>query len=152
MRQFIGRLIPVAVYSSKLKAFAVVFLMTVVLQAQDQEQPQVAPAQATSSPTVDLENPVETPDSEAATTEEKKRKASIALLAVGGIAIVGVGIIAATMIWARRLRRLARNNGPPQRTTGNDFWFLRPRKYSTSESPIKTQSPPSSSDRRDDQS
>ncbi len=59
---------------------------------------------------------------------EKRKKATIALAAIGGIAILGVGAMAATMLWARRLRRLARDPGPPQKTAGNDFWFLKPPK------------------------
>jgi len=57
---------------------------------------------------------------------EKKKKAMVVLAAVAGIAISGVGAIAVTMLWARRLRRLARDPGPPQKTAGNDFWFLKP--------------------------
>ncbi len=67
---------------------------------------------------------------------EKKRKAFAGLAALGGIAILGVGIIAATMMWATRLRRLARIEGPSQKTVGNDFWFLKPPKPIASESEI----------------
>ena len=59
---------------------------------------------------------------------DKKRKAIAGLAAVSGIAILGVGVIAATMMWAKRLRRLARDSGPSQTTLGNDFWFLKPPK------------------------
>ena len=68
------------------------------------------------------------PDFQSAVDAEKRRKASAGLAAVGAIAILGVGIIAATMMWAKRLRRLARDPGPPQKTAGNDFWFLKPPK------------------------
>lgn len=152
MKRFVGRVIPVAIYSFKNWALVVLFLMAGVLHAQDQGQPQVATEQETSGQAISGEVPVEIPESGVATTEEKKRKASIALLAVGGIAILGVGIIAATMIWARRLRRLARNNGPPQRTTGNDFWFLKPRKPSSSSSLVENENRRPQGDRRDDQS
>lgn len=67
-------------------------------------------------------------DSPSAVDAERRRKASAGLAAVGAIAILGVGIIAATMMWAKRLRRLARDPGPIQKTAGNDFWFLKPPK------------------------
>ena len=75
-------------------------------------------------------------DSPAAVDTEKRRKASAALAAVGAIAIIGVGIVAVTMIWARRLRRLARDPGAPQKTAGNDFWFLKPPKPKAAEDGI----------------
>jgi hypothetical protein len=65
---------------------------------------------------------------------EKQKKASAAMAAVGGIAILGIGVIAWTMIWARRLRRFARDPGPAQTTLGNDFWFLKPPKSAVSDS------------------
>ena len=67
-------------------------------------------------------------DESSKTDAEKKRKATVGLAAVGAIAILGVSVIAMTMIWARRLRRLARDSGPIQKTAGNDFWFLKPPK------------------------
>ena len=69
------------------------------------------------------------PDPERTAAEtEKRKKAAILVSAIGGIATLGVGGIAILMIWARHLRRLARDMGPPQRTAGNDFWFLKPPK------------------------
>jgi hypothetical protein len=67
---------------------------------------------------------------------EKMKKATALLAAVGGIAILGVGVIAATMLGAKHLRRLARNPGPPQKTAGNDFWFLKPPKPIASDTDI----------------
>ena len=83
---------------------------------------------------------------------EKKRKASAGLAAVGAIAILGVGIIAVTMIWARRLRRLARDSGPIQRTVGNDFWFLKPPKPIATETEISNVHRPPLGEKRDDES
>lgn len=61
--------------------------------------------------------------------DQKKRrlKATAGLMAVAGIAIVGIAFAAVIIIWARRLRRLAREPIP---TTGRQdpFWFLRPEK------------------------
>lgn len=67
---------------------------------------------------------------------EKMKKASAGIAAIAAIAILGIGAIAFTMIWARRLRRLARDPGPAQTTLGNDFWFLKPPKVITKESKI----------------
>ena len=82
---------------------------------------------------------------------EKKRKALAGLAAVGAIAILGVGVIAATMMWARRLRRLARDFGPPQKTLGNDFWFLKPPKPIATESEISTTHRPPLGEKRVEQ-
>lgn len=64
----------------------------------------------------------------------KKKKASAGIAAIIGIAMLGVGAIAFTMIWARRLRRFARDPGPTQTTLGNDFWFLKPPKVIAADS------------------
>lgn len=80
----------------------------------------------------------------------RKRRALAGLAAVGGIAILGVAIIAATMVWARRLRRLARNMGPPQKTIGNDFWFLKPPKPVANDSPIANKHRPPREEKRDE--
>jgi hypothetical protein len=82
---------------------------------------------------------------------EKKRKATAGLAAVGAIAILGVSVIALTMIWARRLRRLARDSGPIQRTAGNDFWFLRPPKPNATDAEISTTRRPLMGDLRDEE-
>ncbi len=73
---------------------------------------------------------------------EKRRKASAGFAAIGGIAILGISIITMTMIWARRLRRIARDPLPPQRTAGNDFWFLKPPKPTVDESVPGADRPP----------
>ena len=83
----------------------------------------------------DAEDPIHTAEDDLRNLE-KKRKAFAGLAALGGIAILGVGIIAATMMWATRLRRLARIDGPCQKTVGNDFWFLKPPKPIASESEL----------------
>lgn len=67
---------------------------------------------------------------------EKIKAATFMLGAIVGIAIFGIGGIAATMIWATRLRRLARDMGPHQRTAGNDFWFLKPPKPNAADTDI----------------
>jgi hypothetical protein len=76
---------------------------------------------------------------------EKKKKASAGMAAIGAIVILGIGAIAVTMIWARRLRRMARDPGPAQTTLGNDFWFLKPSKVVAADSKLdgaSTLSPP----------
>lgn len=76
---------------------------------------------------IDAVAPV-SPDNRKKASEERAKIRTAGLAAIAGIAILGVGSIAITMVWARRLRRLARDPGPPQTTEGNDFWFLKPRK------------------------
>ena len=151
MKLFILCSMPVSIDSIRVWGFIVFSLTAFVLQAQDHEQPQVAIDQEPAGQSINPEDPVESPPSAEITSDEKRRKASIALLAVGGIAILGVGVIAATMIWARRLRRLARNSGPPQRTAGNDFWFLKPPKLSASNSLTENKNRPPQGDQRDEQ-
>ena len=91
-------------------------------------------------------------DASSTTNSEKKRKATAGLAAVGAIAILGVSVIAMTMIWARRLRRLARASGPVQKTAGNDFWFLKPPKPNASETEISSLRRPLLGEQRDDES
>ncbi|WP_157605088.1 hypothetical protein [Schlesneria paludicola] len=89
-----------------------------------------------------------TPDP--ARTAERRKKALAGLAALCGIAITGVAAIAATIVWARRLRRLARDPGPAQTTAGNDFWFLKPPKQVVAkDSPDERQPPLGSSSETD---
>lgn len=99
-------------------------------------------AESDSSPTSDALAP--------RSDTERKRRALAGLAAVGAIAILGVGIIAGTMVWARRLRRLARNMGPPQRTIGNDFWFLKPPKPVASDSELPNRHRPPHGKKQDE--
>ena len=76
------------------------------------------------------------PSSQSGVDREKMKKATVLLAAVGGIAVFGIGAIASIMLWARHLRRLARDLGPRQKTVGNDFWFLKPPKPNAAEPDI----------------
>lgn len=96
----------------------------------------------------DAEDPIHTAEDDLR-NREKKRKAFAGLAALGGIAILGVGIIAATMMWATRLRRLARIDGPSQKTVGNDFWFLKPPKPIASERELSDRRRPPYTENRD---
>ena len=87
------------------------------------------------------DEPPSTPlDSDASTKPkvdtEKMKKVTILMSAITGIFIFGVGGIAVMMLWARHLRRLARDPGPVQKTVGNDFWFLKPPKPAVSDSNV----------------
>ncbi len=82
------------------------------------------------------------PSPRAQENNEKLVKVTILFAAVSGIAIFGIGAIAVTMLWARHLRRLARDLGPPQKTAGNDFWFLKPPKPLAGESELSDQHQP----------
>lgn len=149
MKFFVCRSIPESICPFKNWVFAVLLVLTFVLDVRSQEQPHATAEPATPQQSISDSGAVEIPESAKSATEEKRRRASVALLAVGGIAIVGVGIIAGTMIWARRLRRLARDHGPRQRTMGNDFWFLKPRKLAA---PGSRADNGADDDRRDDKS
>lgn len=67
---------------------------------------------------------------------EKKVKAYAGLFALGGIVIVGLFLLALTVLWASRLRRQLRrplpDNDPPER----DFWFLKPPKKTIEKSSL----------------
>lgn len=97
--------------------------------AQDAMDPLPAKPAVENGQTADAQDPEVPP-----VVAEKRKKASAGFAAVAGIAILGIGAIAFTMIWARRLRRLARDPGPAQKTVGNDFWFLKPPKAMTADS------------------
>ena len=73
--------------------------------------------------------------------KERRRKAQIAMSALGGILIVGVAGIAAIMLWARRLRRIARGSSNPQ-ALKNELWFLKPEKPPVRSALPGTQPPP----------
>jgi hypothetical protein len=75
-------------------------------------------------------------------TAERRKKALAGLAALCGIAITGIAAIAATIVWARRLRRLARDPGPAQTTAGNDFWFLKPPKQAVAKDRPDERQPP----------
>ncbi|HEY0983396.1 hypothetical protein [Schlesneria sp.] len=150
VKSIVGSFVPAVGYSCGSWFFVLPVLVSQVLLAQDHERLPLAGDLPQSVDAVGRTDQIDAPESGVLTTDEKKRKASIALAAVGGIAILGVGIIAATMVWARRLRRLARNVGPPQRTICDDFWFLKPAKPTVTESPIDDPDRNRRGDQRDD--
>lgn len=71
--------------------------------------------------------PVDEKSSSEPDKKERRVKATAGLMAVAGIAIVGIAFAAIIILWAGRLRRLVRE---PSRATGRQdpFWFLRPEK------------------------
>lgn len=107
--------------------------------ATGQENDAVAPL--SPAPQVDNVQKTEPQKPAAPVAADKIKKASAGMAAIVGIAILGIGAIAFTMIWARRVRRIARDPGPTQTTLGNDFWFLKPPKQISSVSKIDI-SPP----------
>jgi len=60
------------------------------------------------------------------TPEEQRRQnlATILFMLLGGVCIVGIALIAGTMIWGAKLRRLARvpESGP---TRQDELWYLK---------------------------
>jgi hypothetical protein len=122
--------------SARWRFFAVCLLLAGQVAAQDEaETPATLPVETSA-----VDKPgapaVQEPGSGMKSDPLKKRKATAGLAAVGGIAILGISIIAVTMLWARRLRRLARDRGPLQKTEGDDFWFLKPPKQIANESDV----------------
>lgn len=118
--------------------FASCALVVGIVRSQESEAPASTQEAAASPVAVDNSEP---PASQVEPANpkidiEKKKKVVILLSAVAGVAICGIGAIAGTMLWARHLRRLARDIGPPQTTIGNDFWFLKPPKPVATKSDI----------------
>ena len=117
------------------------WIASVLSVAVAQETPPDANSQTTGQVEVVTDEPPSTPpDSDASTKPkvdtEKMKKVTILMSAITGIFIFGVGGIAVMMLWARHLRRLARDPGPVQKTVGNDFWFLKPPKPAVSDSNV----------------
>lgn len=78
---------------------------------------------------------------ENAPNPEKQRRAMAGLAALAGIAIIGIGLLAVTLLWGARLRRL--NRKPlPNAPLKDELWFLRPPKGPPVES-SSTPVPPS---------
>lgn len=127
-----------------------VMLLVGMVVAQESDPTTVAPAVSPSKElpaeqveAVKADVPAVPEKPHAADVDPKKRKKIVAVLAaVSGVAVLGVGAIAATMVWARRLRRIARDPGPRQTTVGNDFWFLKPEKAKSAESSHAEEQPP----------
>jgi hypothetical protein len=67
---------------------------------------------------------------------ERQRKAYIGMFALVGIAIVGLALLALTMLWGRRLRRQFRQPVPECELPARDFWFLKPAKPTVAESSL----------------
>lgn len=61
---------------------------------------------------------------------EKRQKAYIGLLALTGIVILGMALLALTLLWGGRLRRQLRKSDPEIATLDRTFWFLKPPKPS----------------------
>lgn len=83
--------------------------------------------------------------------KEKKVKAFAGLFALAGIVIVGLFLLAFTVLWASRLRRQLRRPLPASDPPERDFWFLKPPKAPVQnsslpefESPPPSPQPPSS--------
>ena len=127
---------PPAVRASRAKSsgprswFAPVCFAILVGTATGQEDQAVAPLPPKPHVEAGQEADAQQPE-DAPVGAEKMKKASAGIAAIAAIAILGIGVIAFTMIWARRVRRLARDPGPAQTTLGNDFWFLKPPKVIT---------------------
>lgn len=115
------------------------------LLAQEEGTPQPAVQQQPADP--DEQSTTSAPDSDRALAEKKRskeklEKATKAMGAVVGIAVLGIATIAGVMIGAKRLRRIARDPGSNQTTIGNDFWFIKPPKpHPTDDEHMETHRP-----------
>lgn len=106
--------------------------------AHESPQPPAAISTEESQPTdaSSSSEPTEPdPVTKSAAEKEKEKTVLIMMASLAAILAVGVFGIAVVMLWARRLRRIAREL-PAQRTIGNDFWFLKPPKPVVSESNV----------------
>lgn len=64
-------------------------------------------------------------DAKKAIEKEKRTRAYAGLMALVGIVVTGLAVVAVVMLWARRLRRI--NRMAPTRTVVKDeLWFLQP--------------------------
>ncbi|OYW22832.1 MAG: hypothetical protein B7Z55_04195 [Planctomycetales bacterium 12-60-4] len=71
--------------------------------------------------------PVQAADNEAAAAvRERRRNAYAGLMALMGIALTGVGLVAIVVIWGRHLRR-ANRKPLPSADLKDELWFLRAR-------------------------
>lgn len=57
-------------------------------------------------------------------TETREDMATILTILLTGVALIGVALIAATMIWGAKLRRLARMQ-PSEATKLDELWYLK---------------------------
>jgi len=67
---------------------------------------------------------------------EKRQKAYIGLLALTGIVIIGLALLALVLLWGGRLRRQLRKSDPEIVTLDRSFWFLKPPKPSITKSSL----------------
>jgi len=67
---------------------------------------------------------------------EKQIKAFSGLMALAGIVIAGLALIALIVLWAGRLRRQLRRPLPETDAGSRDFWFLKPPKPPVSSSSL----------------
>lgn len=78
----------------------------------------------------------------ATSPKEKKVKAYAGLFALAGIVIVGLFLLAFTVLWASRLRRQLRRPLPASDPPERDFWFLKPPKAPVQNSSLPEFEPP----------
>lgn len=124
------------------------FVLAPMIAAQE---PLAPPAKVAKSDEPVVDETPETPKQ--IDVERKQQKRSITLFATimagGGIGVLIIGAIAMNTMWARRLRRLARDPGPRQTTVGNDFWFLKPPKQTANPEDPSHRQPPTPPASRD---
>ena len=70
-------------------------------------------------------------DGEEMREKRKRASATAGILALFGVALAGIAMLAFVIIWGRRLRRISHQPYPEVRRT-DDLWFLKPEKKSQS--------------------
>jgi hypothetical protein len=94
--------------------------------------PEPGNCQETATPSISAS---ENDDDEELSEKERETRITAGLAAVAGIATVGIGLIAVTLIWGARLRRQNRM-GLPTAPPPAENWFLkRPRSDSPKAAP-----------------
>ena len=82
-------------------------------------------AQEAPPPSVDqIDQPTETPSSESAEQEKKRRVTLAGILIVSLVSVVGLLLILVVIWWAQRLRRINDTTLPKQHP-GDPLWYLR---------------------------
>jgi len=66
--------------------------------------------------------------------QEGKKAASVAMLLLVGVMVVGILLVSCTMLWGYRLRRIARTK-QPARTEFDELWYLKSKAARTDEAP-----------------
>lgn len=94
--------------------------------------PEPGNCQETADPSISAQA---TDDDEELSEKERETRITAGLAAVAGIATVGIGLIAITLIWGARLRRQNRMGLPTASPPGENWFLKHPRPDSSNAGP-----------------